>query len=247
MIIYPTIEIQNGRCVSLFRGRMEEPQIWHVDPVQKAMEFAAAGASWIQVTDFDAIAGDDTNRALIDEIIVKAGAPIQLGGGFRTLQGIAEGIDRGVGRVVVGTLALLQPDVVKEAARAFPDQIVLAIDVYQGKVMTDGWRQPSAFDADTFLEMFQSDPLAAVMISDIDADLEEADDSLALVTRMAATSKAPVIARGLSRNLDDIARLKYVPHVAGAIIGRALFNKSIDLDAALAMAAEPMERRAAFT
>ena len=239
MILYPTIELQNGRCVSLFRGRLEEPQIWHVDPVEKAKAFASAGAEWLHVTDFDAISGEDRNRDLIDEIIRKAGLPVQLGGGFRTLQGIEEGLERGAGRIVVGTLALLQPDLVKQAAKLYPDQIALAIDVYQGRVMSDGWRQASAFTAEEFLTMFERDPLAAIIVTDIDADLDESEDALALTTLLAAKATAPVIARGAARSLDDISRLKYVPHVSGAIIGRALFDRSVDLAEALALASEP--------
>jgi phosphoribosylformimino-5-aminoimidazole carboxamide ribotide isomerase len=244
MILYPTIELQNGRCVSLFRGRFEEPQIWHVDPVQKAIEFAKAGASWIHITDFDAIAGDDRNRALIDEIIVKAGAPVQLGGGFRSMAGIEDAVERGVGRVVLGTLALFQPEIVKQAAQAFPDQIVLAVDVYKGYVMSDGWRETSAYTPEDFLRQFENDPLAAILVTDIDANLDEAEDSVALVTHLADIARAPVIASGMARTLDGISRLKYVPKVAGAIIGRALFDKSVDLEEALAIAEEPAGRAA---
>ena len=239
MIIYPTIELQKGRCVSLFRGRLEEPQIWHVDPVQKAAEFAEAGAEWIHVTDFDAVAGEDRNEELIDEIIRKSGVPVQLGGGFRSMQAIEDGIERGAGRIVLGTVALLQPDLVKQAAKLFPDQIVLAIDVYQGHVMSDGWRETSAFLPEAFLHTFNDDPLAAIIVSDIDANLNEAEDSLALTTQLAALANAPVISRGLARSLDNISRLKFVPHVSGTILGRALFDRTFSLLEALEIAAEP--------
>lgn len=246
MFLYPMIELQNGRCVSLFRGRLDEPQIWHVDPVKKTTEFADAGAEWIHITDFDAIAGDDRNRELIDEIIRVAGVPIQLGGGFRTFQSIEEGIDRGLARIVLGTVALLQPELVKRAAHIFPDQIVLAVDVYQGLVMSDGWRQASAFKPDSFLETFSNDPLSAIIVTDIDADVGEAENALALVTHLAKLAKAPVIAGGLARSLDDISRLKYVPYVSGALIGRALFDRSVDLRDAIALASEPTGARAKF-
>ena len=246
MLLYPMIELQNGRCVSLFRGRLDEPQIWHVDPVKKAHEFVEAGAEWIHITDFDAIAGDDRNRELIDEIIRVASVPIQLGGGFRTFQSIEEGIDRGLARIVLGTVALLQPELVKRAAHTFPDQIVLAVDVYQGLVMSDGWRQASAFEPEGFLETFSHDPLSAIIVTDIDADIGEAENALALVTHLAKLAKAPVIAGGLARSLDDISRLKYVPYVSGALIGRALFDRSVDLHEAIALASEPAGARAKF-
>lgn len=239
MILYPTIELLDGRCVSLFRGNMDEPQIWHVDPLERAQSFAAAGADWMHITDFDGINGSSRNAELLREIIVHCGTSVQLGGGFRSLQGITDWIELGVGRIVVGTLAVIAPDIVKEAARLYPDQIVLAVDVYQGKVVSHGWRETSSFAPEDFLRLYEDDPLAAIIVTDIDADLDEAEDSLALVTRLAAVARTPVIASGLSRSLDDLARLKYVPRVSGAIIGRALFNRSIDLDEALALAAEP--------
>jgi phosphoribosylformimino-5-aminoimidazole carboxamide ribotide isomerase len=246
MIIYPTIELLNGSCVSLFRGRLEEPHIWHVNPLEKARSFADAGLDWITITDFDAMTGDDRNSGLIEEIITHAGASVQLGGGFRSLGQITDWIDRGAGRVVVGTLAVLAPDVVKQAAKMYPDQVVISVDVFQGSVMSDGWRNPSAITPQDFVRTFEKDPIAAIIVSDIDANLEEADDSLALVTEIAGIAKAPVIARGLSRSLDDLARLKYVPHVSGAIISRALFDQSIDLLEAVALAAEAPEETAEF-
>lgn len=237
MIIYPTIELQNGRCVSLHRGRMEEPQVWHVDPVARAREYAEAGAEWIHVTDFDAIDGDPRNVDLVREIM-QVGPPVQLGGGFRSLEAIETWIDMGVGRVVVSTLALRDPNAVKLAARRRPDQVVLAVDVFQGRIMADGWRAESAFVPADFIRAFGADPLAAIIVTDIDADIEETEAPLALITELAALANAPVIARGTVRTLDDLARLKYVPHVAGAIIGRALLSKDIDLGEALALAAE---------
>ncbi len=136
MILYPMIELLDGRCVSLFRGRIDEPHIWHVDPVAKAKSFAKAGAAWLHITDFDAMSGDERNTDLIREIIRTAGISVQMGGGFRSLERIAEWIDHGAGRIVVGTLALHQPDMVKEAAKLFPDQIVLAVDVFEGFVVS---------------------------------------------------------------------------------------------------------------
>jgi phosphoribosylformimino-5-aminoimidazole carboxamide ribotide isomerase len=240
------IELLDGRCVSLFRGRTDEPHIWHLDPVEKAKSFAKSGAEWLQITDFDAMSGDERNTDLIREIIRTVGIPVQLGGGFRSLERIAEWIDHGVGRVIVGTLALHQPDLVKEAAKLFPDQIALAVDVFEGLVVSDGWRQKSAFTPSAFLKAFDNDPFAAIIVTDIDADIGDAEDSVALITQLASESKTQVIARGLSRTLDDLSRLKYVPFVSGALIGRALFDGSIDFEAALDVVKPEVERRAEF-
>jgi len=246
MILYPMIELLDGKCVSLYRGRTEEPEFWNVDPVEKAKSFAEAGAEGLQITDFNAMAGDERNTDLVREIIRAAGIPVQLGGGFRSMERIAEWVDLGVGRIIVGTLALHQPDVVKQAAKLFPDQIVLAVDVHEGLVVSDGWRQKSAFTPSAFLEAFSDDPLAAVIVTDIDADIGDAEDSLALITQLAGEARSQVYARGLSRTLDDLSRLKYVPFVSGAIVGRALFDGSIDFADALEMAKPEVESRAEF-
>ena len=232
--------------MSLYRGRLEEPDIWHVDPVTKAQEFAAAGAEWLHVTDFDGVAQTGGHRQVLLDLIRQSGAPIQLGGGFRSYDTIAEWIDLGAGRIVVGTLAATAPDVVKQAAKAFPDQICLAVDVWEGQLMIEGWRAPAAMAPADFIQAFAEDPLAAVIITDIDAKLTVSDASLAQVTELAGYATAPVIARGLSRKLDDIARLKYVPDISGAIIGRALFDKSIALEDVLSVAAEAPGPRAEF-
>lgn len=246
MIVYPAIELLNGRCVSLNRGRIDEPSIWHVDPLEKAKSFAEAGAEWIHLTDLDGVQGNDRNADLVQSIIDHCETAVQLGGGFRSARQISEWIERGAGRIVVGTLAILQPDIVKQAAKLNPDQIVISVDVFQGSVMSDGWRKPSAITPEDFIRTYERDPLAAIIVTDIDANLGDTDDSLALVTKLAGIAKAPVIARGLARSLDDLSRLKYVPRVAGAIVGRALFDHSIELSDALALAKQPREETASF-
>ena len=140
MVIYPTIQLMEGRCVSLFRGRTEEPMIWHVDPLEKAKEFYAAGADWMHITDFDAMEGDYRNFDLILSIVRQVGISVQLGGGFRSHERIVEWVDLGVGRIVLGTLAVQNPDWAQRAAKIFPDQIVISVDVWQGAVMIGGWR-----------------------------------------------------------------------------------------------------------
>ena len=246
MILYPMIELLEGRCVSLFRGRTEEPQIWHIDPIEKAKSYASAGAEWLHITDFDAMSGDDRNTDLIREIIRAAGLPVQLGGGFRSLERIAEWIDLGVGRVVVGTLALRQPELVKEAAKLFPDQVVLAIDVFEGHVVSDGWKEKSAFTPSAFLDAFSNDPFAAIIVTDIGAEIGDAEDSIALITQLASEANSPVIARGLTRTLDDLSRLNFVPQVSGALIGWALFDRTISIEDALNVLRPEIGSRAEF-
>lgn len=246
MQLYPTIEVQNGKPVSLVRGRLDEPQIWHVDPVETVRSFARAGAEWIHVTDFDAVDGKPPQDDLLRELVLAAEVPLQVGGGIRSRERVAHLLDMGVGRVVLGTVAVGYPDLLKEMAKYHPDQIVLAVDVFEGRVMSKGWRETSTYSPGDFIDWFQDDPLAAIMVTDIDSDISDAEASLALVSDLAGRSRHPVIASGLVRTLDDLARLKYVRNVSGALVGRALFNKSIDLGAALELAARPLEEVAEF-
>ena len=218
MIIYPTLELHNGKCVSLTRGRLEEPVIWHVDPL----------------------------KTLLEEIIRGAGIPVQLGGGFRSREAVESWIDKGAGRIVIGTMAAQSPDLVKELAKHHPDQIVLAIDIFQGQLMTDGWRQPSVFSPETFLEAFETAPLAGVIVTDIDSHIADTDGQLGVISGIAAQTRHPVIARGTVFQADDVARLKYVPNIAGALIGRALMAKDVDLAEALALAQPQPEPVADF-
>lgn len=247
MMIIPAIELQKGRCVSLHRGRLDEPQIWHVDPVTTAQTWAQAGAQMLHVTDFDAVQGDpDVNRDLVTDIIKKADMPVQFGGGLQTMDAIRRWIDAGAARVVLSSAAVQNPTLVKEAAQTWPDRIVLAVDVYQGMVMAGGWRTQSVFEPGPFIRNFKDDPLASVIVTDIDAAIEDADASLSLITQLATEATTPVIARGTIRGLDDISRLKYVPHVAGTIVSRILFDKSLSLAEALAVGGATTEETAPF-
>tara|TARA_R110000796_G_scaffold86806_17_gene187769 strand:- start:1205 stop:1579 length:375 start_codon:yes stop_codon:yes gene_type:complete len=123
---------------------------------------------------------------------------------------------------------------------------VLSVDVNEGQVVSDGWRQKSAFTPSAFLKAFENDRFDAIIVTDIDADIGDAEDSIALITQLASEARTPVIARGLTRGLDDLSRLKYVPHVSGALIGRALFDRSIDIEDALKVVKSEVEIRAKF-
>ncbi len=246
MIIYPTIELKDGKCVSLTRGRLQEPEIWHVDPIETARGFAEAGAHWMHVTDIDALAGGGDNNDLIEEIIRAAGIPVQLGGGFRSRDRVSQWIDKGAGRIVVGTMAAHEPDLLRELAKYFPDQMVLSVDIYQGHVMTDGWRSASAFSPEDFVRAFDNAPLAGIIVTDIDADIEEQEGRLGIISGLAAHTRHPVIARGTVRSADDVARLKYVSNISGTLIGRALMSRDVDLAEALAVAQPEPEPTATF-
>lgn len=246
MMIYPTMELLDGRCVTLEKGRLDEPMIWHVDPVEKAKEFAASGAEWMHLTDFNAIKGDDGNKELVEEIIRSAGIPVQLGGGMRSRETIEYWIDKGAGRVVVGTLAALDPTLVSELAKQHPDQIVLAVDVWQGQVMTEGWLKAGAFEPESYIAAFGAAPFAGIIVTDIDSDMSDLEAQLGLISGLAAKSSSPVIASGVVRNADDISRLKYVHNISGTLVGRALFRKTLTLEEALETAQPQVEQVAEF-
>ena len=246
MILYPTLDLSNGRCVSLSRGRLDQAEVWHVDPVETARSWVDAGAQWMHVTDFDRVQGSDHNADLVQTLIRSVGIPVQLGGGFRSAELVADWIDRGAGRIVVSTLAVRDSQAVKALAKRYPDQIVLSVDVWNGRVMLDGWRQESAFKPQDLIREFNDAPLAAVIVTDIASDLEDRDAQLGVVSGLAATARAPVIASGVVRTGDDVSRLKYVPNIAGALVGRALLRKTLDFGDALAIAQPVPEPVAEF-
>ncbi|CAD0185256.1 1-(5-phosphoribosyl)-5-[(5-phosphoribosylamino)methylideneamino] imidazole-4-carboxamide isomerase [Ruegeria sp. THAF57] len=246
MRIYPTMELQGGRCVTLDKGRLDEAMIWHVNPSETAHGWATAGAEWMHLTDFDAIEGRDTNSELVEEIIRSAEIPVQLAGGMRTREQVEYWIDKGAGRIVIGTLAAWDPNLVKELAKLHPDQIVLAVDVWQGQVMTEGWRSQSAFTPEAFIEAFSDTPFAAILVTDIDSDMEDVEAQLGLISGLAEKSRTPIIASGVVRTADDISRLAYIPNISGALVGRALFRKTIDLSEALSVASAAHEPVAEF-
>ena len=246
MIIYPYIALRGGRCVNLLRGRIDEPVEYDADPVAKALEFAHAGAEWLHVVDLDTVAGDGSNAEIIREIIRHANAPVMVGGGIRSAEKVREWFDAGAGRMVFGTAAVRAPQMVKELSYAYPDQIVISIDVWQGKVMIDGWRESTAFEAVEFVQQFAGWPLSQIIFTDIDRDLELPESSLALITKLASETSTPVIASGLARSLDDISALKYLYNISGAIVGRGLFEGAFTLEEALAVATPSPEPIAEF-
>ena len=246
MIIYPTLELLDGKCVSLARGKLDAPMVWHRDPLETARGFARAGATWMHVTDVNGLRGDGDNNALVEEIIRAARIPVQLGGGFRTEAQVAHWIDRGAGRVVIGTMATRNPALLHRLAKFYPDQIVMALDVHEGSVATEGWRERSSFAPESYLTAFEDDPLAGVIITDVGAMMDEGDGALGLISGLAAKTRHPVIARGTVYTVDDVARLRYVPNIAGTLIGRALMARDVDLAEAIGIAASPYAPVAAF-
>ncbi len=246
MIVYPDIELQSGRCVNLVRGQMDVPVVYDADPLDAACEFAGQGAEWLHVVDLDAVFGQGNNADLITRIIRKAGACVQVAGAIRSIDTVRDWIDAGAGRVVIATAAVKDPAFVRAAAFAYPDQIVVSVDCRQERVVVEGWRETTAFTPAEFARQFDDVPLAAMIYTDIDRDDDAPESSMSHTADLAIEVNTPVIASGVVKSLDDISTLKYLPNIAGAITGRALFGGSFDLSEALAIAFEPPEPIAAF-
>ena len=247
MFIYPLIQLHQGFCISQTLRDRDNPTFWPGDPVEKALAFVEHGAERLHVTDVDALMGEGTdNAALVEEIIRKAGVPVQVGGGIRTDEQVARWLEAGAARVVLGTGAVRFPDWAKAVAKVHPDQVMVSVDVWEGKVMVDGWREPAMFGPFEIARAFEGTPLAAMIITDIDRHLDYPDASFALTTRFAEETKLPVIACGVVRGLDDVSSLRYLPNIEGVIIGRALYDRSVDLAEALDIAQPAPERVAPF-
>ena len=246
MIIYPDIELQNGRCVNLLRGQMDEPVVYRADPLQSSIEFAHSGAEWLHVVDLDAVFGEGDNADLIHQIIRKTGTGVQVAGAIRSIENVRDWIEAGAGRVVIATAAVKDPSFVRAAAFAYPDQVVVSVDARQGRVVVEGWRETTAFTPVEFAHQFEDVPLAAIIYTDIDRDDDLPESCLSHTAELAAEVRTPVIASGVVKSLDDISTLKYLPNIAGAITGRALFGQTFQLSEALAIAYDPPEPIAAF-
>ncbi|MCY4447039.1 MAG: 1-(5-phosphoribosyl)-5-[(5-phosphoribosylamino)methylideneamino] imidazole-4-carboxamide isomerase [Rhodobacteraceae bacterium] len=230
MIIYPVLQILDGKCVSLERGEVSKPIIWHFDPVEKAKEFAQSGASWIHVTDIDSLLDNESNEELILEIIRQTGVPIQVGGGIRSVAQADHWFELGVGRVIFGTLAVTSPFIVKEVAKLNPDQVVISLDIWQGKVMIHGWRDSGAIDPADFIFAYNNIPLAGIVITDVDSSVDELESTLEQLTELAEIATSPVIASGVVQKQSDIDRLREIYNVQGVLVGQAIYNRRIEID-----------------
>lgn len=232
MIIYPEIDLQSGRLVSLVRGNMSEPIVRDLDPVEAAHKLAEDGAKIIQVVDLDAVAHVGNNDAIIEKII-RIGPSVQLGGGINNIETIRRWFDLGLARVVIGTAAVLNPDFLREAVTFFPDQIVLSVDVRENRVLSHGWTQTSVFEPIHFIRQFENLALAGIVVTDVGREAEDPIEAFAMTTEIANAVATPVISSGLVASLDDISTLQYLPNIAGAVTGRALFDRKFTLAEAI--------------
>lgn len=239
MILFPAIDLKEGRCVRLVRGAMSEATVFNDDPGAQARKFADAGCRWLHVVDLDgAFAGKPMNRAGVEAILAAVEIPVQLGGGIRDLATLDAWLAKGVRRAILGTAALRNPALVKEACRLFPGRIAVGIDARAGRVAVEGWAKTSDITALELALRFEDAGVAAIIFTDIERDGMMAGANIEQTAALARHLKTPVIASGGVSSLDDLKALKQHEHdgIAGVILGRALYDGRIDLKTALALA-----------
>jgi phosphoribosylformimino-5-aminoimidazole carboxamide ribotide isomerase len=236
MLVIPAIDLKEGRCVRLRQGRMEDATVYAADPAEVAARWRAAGAAWIHVVDLDgAVAGTPVNVEAVKAIRAAVGIPLQLGGGIRDLGAIETWLSAGIERVILGTAATETPAVIAEACRRYPGRIAVGIDARQGEVMVQGWLAKTSRRAvDLALEM-EGHGAAIIILTDISRDGVGGGINLTQAKEVAAVVKTPLIVSGGVATLADIqAVTKLAPlGVIGVITGRALYEGTLDLAAAI--------------
>ncbi len=241
MILYPAIDLKDGRCVRLVRGDMAQSTVFNDDPADQARSFARQGFRWIHVVDLNgAFAGKPVNTGAVDAILAATDLPIQLGGGIRDLPTVDHWLDRGVRRVVLGTAALRAPDLVKRACRRHPGRVAVGIDARDGFVAVDGWADTSTVTALDLALRFEDSGVAAIIFTDIDRDGTMEGPNVASTAELADALTTPVIASGGVASMDDLRALAAVRRsgVDGVICGRALYDGRIDPKTALGLLGE---------
>jgi phosphoribosylformimino-5-aminoimidazole carboxamide ribotide isomerase len=236
MILYPAIDLKDGQCVRLLRGEMDAATVFSDDPGAQAAAFAAAGCDWLHLVDLNgAFAGHPVNAGAVEAILARVSVPAQLGGGIRDMATIEDWLGRGLARVILGTVAVENPALVREAARAFPGQVAVGIDAKGGRVATRGWAEVTDVDATDLARRFEDAGVAAIIYTDIARDGAMQGPNVAATEALARAVAMPVIASGGVSSLHDLAALKATGVIAGAISGRALYDGAIDLAAAIAL------------
>lgn len=234
MILYPAIDLKDGQAVRLVHGDMERATVFNDDPAAQARAFVEAGCTWLHLVDLNgAFAGTPVNAAPVEAILKACPVPAQLGGGIRDMDTIEMWLSKGLERVILGTVAVENPDLVRQAARAFPGHVAVGIDARGGKVATKGWATETDVDATDLAKSFEDAGVAAIIYTDINRDGAMGGPNIQATEALARAVSIPVIASGGVSSMQDLNALKATNIIAGAISGRALYDGAIDLAAAL--------------
>ncbi len=235
MILYPAIDLKDGRAVRLVHGEMDRETVFNENPAAQALEFVRAGCEWLHLVDLNgAFAGEPVNAEPVEEILRQTQVPAQLGGGIRDMATIERWINAGLARVILGTVAVENPALVREAARAFPGKVAVGIDARHGKVATKGWAEETDVDATELAKSFEDAGVAAIIYTDILRDGAMKGPNVEATAALARAVSIPVIASGGVSSLADLEALKSCgAPLNGAISGRALYDGAVDLEKAL--------------
>ncbi|WP_390914179.1 1-(5-phosphoribosyl)-5-[(5-phosphoribosylamino)methylideneamino]imidazole-4-carboxamide isomerase [Pseudosulfitobacter sp. SM2401] len=234
MILYPAIDLKDGQAVRLVHGDMDQSTVFNDDPAAQARAFVEAGCEWLHLVDLNgAFAGAPVNAAPVEAILKSCKVPAQLGGGIRDIATIEAWLDKGLARVILGTIAVENPDLVREAARKFPGQVAVGIDARNGRVATKGWAEETDVMVTDLAKSFEDAGVAAIIYTDILRDGAMGGPNIEATEALARAVSIPVIASGGVSSMADLTALKATGVISGAISGRALYDGAIDLNTAL--------------
>ena len=241
MIIYPAIDIRGGRCVRLTEGRFDAETVFADDPAEMALKWAGIGAEFLHLVDLDgALAGEGKNVPVIERILQSVNIPVQLGGGIRNLETIEKLLALGVTRLILGSAAVKNPQLVEEACKKYPGHIAVGIDAKNGEVAIEGWGKGSGVAATELAKKMAAYGVETIIYTDISRDGMLSGVNVEATAALARACGVPIIASGGVASLEDIRRVKAVESdgVQGCIIGKAIYTGAVDLKAALALAKE---------
>lgn len=242
MIIYPAIDIRGGRCVRLTEGRFDQETVFADNPADMARKWAAAGAEYLHVVDLDgAVAGKSVNLEVVTNIVKTVNIPVQLGGGIRSLTNIEQVLKAGVSRVILGSVAVRNPELVREACRQFGSRIVVGIDARDGQAAVDGWEVSGGVGAEELAKKMAEAGVTRIIYTDISRDGTLQGVNVTATASLAKAAGIPVIASGGVKSLDDITALKaanFQGGIEGVIVGKAIYTGAVDVAAAIRLAKE---------
>ena len=241
MILYPAIDLKDGKCVRLYKGRMEQETVFNDSPSDQAIKFANDGCEWLHLVDLNgAFAGSPVNSAPVEEILKSVDVPVQLGGGIRNLDTVEKFINSGVDSVIIGTAAVTHPGFLHEACFAFPGQIVVGLDAKDGDVAINGWAKLTGHNVIELAQKFEEYGVESIIYTDIGRDGMLSGVNIEATVKLSESLKIPVIASGGVSNISDIKALCNVANIGirGVITGTAIYEGTLDFKAAQQLAKE---------